>query len=76
VSDASSSGGIGFFGALFLVLLTLKLAGVIGWSWWWVTAPLWGPTGLLVAAGLIALVVVGVMALVAWIMESREERAT
>lgn len=29
--------------ALFLVFLTLKLTGVITWSWWWVTAPLWGP---------------------------------
>jgi len=27
---------------LFLVFLTLKLTGVIAWSWWWVTAPLWG----------------------------------
>ena len=29
--------------ALFLAFLTLKLTGVIAWSWWWVTAPLWGP---------------------------------
>ncbi len=27
---------------LFLIFLTLKLCGVIAWSWWWVTAPLWG----------------------------------
>lgn len=27
--------------ALFLIFLVLKLVGVIGWSWWWVTAPLW-----------------------------------
>ena len=27
---------------LFLVFLVLKLAAVIDWSWWWVTAPLWG----------------------------------
>lgn len=32
----------GFGDLLFLVLLTLKLTGNIGWSWWWVTAPLWG----------------------------------
>lgn len=30
-------------GALFLVFLVLKLCGVITWSWWWVTAPLWIP---------------------------------
>jgi catechol 2,3-dioxygenase-like lactoylglutathione lyase family enzyme len=26
----------------FITLLALKLAGVIGWSWWLVTLPLWG----------------------------------
>jgi hypothetical protein len=36
------SGGIGFPGALFIAFLVLKLTGVIAWSWWWVTAPLWG----------------------------------
>jgi hypothetical protein len=28
--------------AAFFALLGLKLAGVIGWSWWLVTLPLWG----------------------------------
>jgi hypothetical protein len=28
---------------LSLVLMTLKLCGVIDWSWWWVTAPVWVP---------------------------------
>jgi len=41
-SSSSSSGGIGLGGALFLVFLVLKLTGKIDWSWWWVTAPLWG----------------------------------
>ena len=27
--------------ALFLLFLTLKLTGVILWSWWYVTMPLW-----------------------------------
>jgi len=35
--------GITFPNLLFLVFLTLKLTGVITWSWWWVTAPLWVP---------------------------------
>ena len=39
--SSSSTGGIGFAGALVLVLLVLKLTHVIDWSWWWVTAPLW-----------------------------------
>lgn len=42
-SKTKHSGGVSFLGLLFLVFLTLKLCGVIGWSWWWVTAPLWGP---------------------------------
>jgi hypothetical protein len=33
---------IGFFGLLTIVFVTLKLIGVIDWSWVWVLAPLWG----------------------------------
>lgn len=40
---------IGLPGILFVVFLILKLCGVISWSWWWVTAPLWIPTSLLLA---------------------------
>ncbi len=32
---------LGFPSILFLVFLVLKLCGVIAWSWWWVTSPLW-----------------------------------
>jgi hypothetical protein len=46
-TTAASGGGIGFFPLLFLIFLTLKLCGVITWSWWWVTAPLWGPIALI-----------------------------
>lgn len=35
---------------LGVAFVTLKLVGVIGWSWWWVTAPFWG-----VAAAFLAL---------------------
>ncbi len=31
---------------LFVLFLAFKLAGIIAWSWLWVTAPLWGPAGL------------------------------
>lgn len=27
-------------------LLALRLAGVIDWSWWWVTCPFWLPLGV------------------------------
>ena len=33
---------ITFPGALLLLFITLKLCGVIAWSWWWVTSPVWG----------------------------------
>ena len=50
MSDSNgTSGGIGLAGATFLVFLVLKLTGHIGWSWWWVTAPLWGSVALFVA---------------------------
>ena len=40
-SSSSSSSGVGLSGLTFIVFLVLKLTGVIDWSWWWVTAPLW-----------------------------------
>ena len=57
-----SSGGIGFLSLLFLVFLVLKLTGVITWSWWLVTLPLWGPLALSV----LVLLVIGVVALVGY----------
>lgn len=42
-NSSTASGGIGFFGLLAIVFITLKLCGVIAWSWWWVLAPLWIP---------------------------------
>jgi hypothetical protein len=46
-SNSSSSGGVGFFGLMFLILMTLKLTNYIDWSWWWVTIPLWGGFALI-----------------------------
>ncbi len=48
-SNNSSGGGIGFCGCLFLIFLTLKLVGVIDWSWWWVFAPFWVPVAAALA---------------------------
>ena len=53
---------VNFWGLLFLIFLTLKLTKVIAWSWWWVTAPLWG--GLVFAA-----LVFGVVLLIGIIAE-------
>lgn len=42
----SMGSGLTFGSVLFFIFLILKLCGVIEWSWWWVTAPLWVGFGL------------------------------
>ena len=49
-TNGSSGNGIGLGGVLFVVFLVLKLTGVIGWSWWWVTGPLWIPAVIVIIA--------------------------
>lgn len=44
---------LGFFGVLFVVLLVLKLLGIIAWSWWIITMPLWLGTVVLIFSVLI-----------------------
>lgn len=39
---------LGFFGVLFVVLLVLKLLGIVAWSWWIITMPLWIGTVVLI----------------------------
>lgn len=46
--SAKTSNGVSFSSLLFLLFLGLKLTGYIDWSWWWVTAPLWGSIALVV----------------------------
>lgn len=53
--QVSNSGGIGVFGLLGVVFVTLKLLGKIDWSWWLVTMPFWG--GLLLAIIIVAVLV-------------------
>jgi hypothetical protein len=57
MSDNKSSSGLGFTTVLFLIFMTLKLAGFIDWSWWWVTSPLWIPFAVLLAIACIALLI-------------------
>lgn len=48
-------GGLGMLLVVVtLILVALKLEDVIGWSWWWVLAPIWVP-----AAALVLFVAVG-----------------
>lgn len=68
------SGGISLSGLTFIVFLVLKLCGVIDWSWWWVTAPLWGPFALLIAGLFIYIIVAVIIALVRYCIRKRKEK--
>lgn len=50
---------IGFLGLLALVFITLKLCGVIAWSWWLVLLPLY--------FGVAALLFFFLMAIIGWL---------
>ena len=43
----NKSSGMGVSSVVGIVFIILKLVGVIEWSWWWVTLPLWGGIVLL-----------------------------
>lgn len=63
-NTVTTSGGVGFFGLLFITFLVLKLTEVIDWSWWWVTAPLWGGVALVAAGFVIFFIIIFVSALI------------
>jgi len=53
---ASSSSSLGFFGALTLLFIGLKLAKFIGWSWWWVLSPMWISFGIFIIILILAVI--------------------
>ncbi len=61
--DRSAGGGVGFFALLGLLFIGLKLGGIIGWSWWLVLLPLWGPLAVVFAIITICVLLAGVSAL-------------
>lgn len=60
VNSNTSSGGIGFVGLLTIVFITLKLTGVIAWSWWLVFLP------MIISFGLWLIIVLGVLIYLAY----------
>lgn len=40
-----------------IIFITLKLLGLLAWSWWWVLTPLW--IGLAINAVIIAVLLAG-----------------
>ncbi len=73
-SAGAASGGISLSGLTFIVFLVLKLCGVIDWSWWWVTAPLWGPFALLIAVLVVYIIIAVIIALVRYCIRKRKEK--
>lgn len=57
MKDSTSTGGISFFGLLTIVFITLKLIGMIDWSWLWVLSPIWIPFALVFLILLIQLTI-------------------
>ena len=56
-NKSTRSSGIGFFSLLAILFITLKLTGVITWSWLWVLAPIWIPFVIVV----FILIIVGII---------------
>lgn len=67
VASGFSLQSLGFI--LFIVFMILKLVGVIDWSWFYVTLPLWIPTAFYVT-------VVTIILIVAVIAQKVEDRRT
>jgi len=49
--------GFPFASILALIFITLKLIGMITWSWWWVLSPLWIPILIIAVLAVIAVLV-------------------
>lgn len=69
--------GLTFMQVLFLVFLILKLTGisvVATWSWWWVTAPLWGGVALFFVIWVLIMVImliVGLFSAIGYIISKK-----
>lgn len=51
MKEQVKTGGMSIGTIVFFIFLFMKLSGtqpVAEWSWWWVTAPLWLPTVIIV----------------------------
>jgi hypothetical protein len=47
-STGSKTSGISLSSLLGTLFITLKLCGIITWSWWWVLAPFWIPLAIVI----------------------------
>lgn len=60
VTNNTTRNGLGFVGALTIVFITLKLLGVITWSWWWVLAPIWISAGLTIGIVILFVIILAI----------------
>lgn len=58
---------MGILGVLGVVFVTLKLCGVIAWSWWWVLSPF-------IASAALAIVALGILSVHAVMAEDVQLR--
>lgn len=65
-NKATSSGGIGFIGALQIAFIVLKLLEKINWRWLWVLAPTWISISLVV-------VIIAIIIIIAVLKDIRSE---
>lgn len=47
--------------AMTAILAALKLTGVLTWSWWVVTAPIWGPIAFSIVIWFLILSIMGLV---------------
>lgn len=62
-----STSSCSFLILLALLFITLKLLGVINWTWWGVLAPLWVPVALVI----VFLMIIAVVALLASFLDKK-----
>ena len=58
MAENSSHSGIGFFGLLALLFITLKLTKIITWSWFLVLSPILFPLIFILAIVFIACIII------------------
>ena len=52
-----------------VILIVLKATNVIGWSWWLVTIPFWGPVVLMFLALLLIVILKAIAKLLGWVVK-------
>lgn len=60
--EKEKAGGFEFAQVIGVVFITLKLVGVITWSWWWVVSPFWISWGLVILIHLIFILIAVILA--------------